>query len=149
MAYHRVQALDEIIKPLRNLEVKRIFLERGGLEKLMTYLIPLESEESPDPIEPCLAVKMKVFEIIYDLNLNPLEISKYGTNIYKQISKNRKASKIPELKEICITILKTWDFVMYKEYTFHKSKAMKNEWLNSYPINQIHLLFSHCFYYKL
>ena len=80
------------------MEIKKVFLEKNGLDELMAYLMPILDKQKDEYIEPCVGVKMKLFEVVYNLNMKPDEIQKYGAQIYQQISKNRHRSKIPEVR---------------------------------------------------
>jgi hypothetical protein len=57
---------------------------------------------------------MAVLRIIKDLNLNAEEITKHGAKAHTLIDKNKKNSKIFELKELCGQILKDWDYTMFR-----------------------------------
>ena len=120
MAYHRVLVLNRMEEDLRTLEIKKMFMFYGGLEVLHKLLRPTDDKK----IEPCLAVKIKVLQIIEQMNLTPDEVAEHGAILYSAISHNRNRSQIPELRELCTLILRNWDFVMYRELNL---KGRNNE----------------------
>ena len=122
IAFHRVKVLDKIEETLRIAMAKKIFLENNGLRVLMKYLEPIQLKKNEPKVEPCIAIKMKVFNLILNLDLKSDEISEYGAGIYTIVSKNRHRTNIPELKELCIQVLKSWDYAMFRDLTVRKRK---------------------------
>ena len=95
MAYRRVLVLSRIEEDLRALEVKKLFMRYGGLEVFHRLLKPTDEDQK---IEPCLAVKMKVLQIIEQMNLSPDNVAEHGAMLYSVINSNRNRSQIPELR---------------------------------------------------
>ena len=67
------------------MEIKKLFMRYGGLDVLHKLLRPAEGTK----IEPCLAVKMKVLQIIEQMNLTPDEVAEHGAILYSAINHNR------------------------------------------------------------
>ena len=126
MAYHRIEALCKVKDEFLNAGIKSFFLQLKGLDLLMLFLSPIPNEAlDGEEIEPSIAVKMKVFEIVEQLNLSAEQICKYGSQVAHALRKNGKKSKIPELREICIRIMKAWDFIMFSKIVFEEEPKDK------------------------
>ena len=126
MAYHRIEALCKVKDQFLNAGIKSFFLQLKGLDLLILFLAPIPNEAfGGEEIEPSIAVKMKVFEIVEQLNLSAEQICKYGSQIAHALKKNGKKSKIPELREICIRIMKAWDFIMFSKIVFEEEPKDK------------------------
>lgn len=85
-------------------------------------MLPIKDKKNKE-MEPSLAVKMALLRIVQDMNLSPDEIKRYAVNLTEILKRNENATQIAELKDLCKTIVKMWNFTLYKNFKTLQHKS--------------------------